>query len=215
MTRRIRPVTQRGFTIIELLIATAIFAVITIAITTAILQFTRQYYRGVIASNTQTTARTIIDDISRSIQFNGGELYELNTPTGTKGFCVGSSKRYSYALNTQVTRGGGSAALHQGHHALVSDTYPSCNTATPALGVASLANLTSPNARELLGQRMRVTKFEIRPSGGMYVVTVRVVYGDDDLLTSTTDPNMSCKSTAGSQFCAVSELSTTVKKRVN
>lgn len=199
---------QAGFTIIELLIATAIFAIIMIVITVAVLQFSRQYYKGVVSSSTQSTARTLIDDVTRAIQFNGGAVSVI-----PNGYCIGTAKRYSYALNRQVIDNSPDSAKHQGLHGLVSDTVSGCNTSTTALPVASLGSLTTPNARELLGQRMRLTKFDITNNSELYTITVRIVYGDDEVLTSTTDPNMSCKSNAGSQFCAVSELTTSVRKR--
>jgi hypothetical protein len=86
------------------------------------------------------------------------------------------------------------------------------------------------DARELLGERMRLSRFDIDPPvNGMYKITIRVVYGDDDLLCSpaaddcnsnTTSSNLTsndltCKLKAGSQFCSVSELSTTVRRRVD
>lgn len=203
--------TGAGFTIIELLIATAIFSVILLIITTAVLQFSKQYYKGVIASSTQGTARALIDDVARSIQFNGGGVSEF-----ANGYCIGTSKRYSYALNRQVIDNGPIAAQGQSRHGLVSDTITGCNTATGALpNMQNLATLPAgTNARELLGQRMRLAKFDIDGTNNNYTITVRVVYGDNDLLSNPTDPNMFCKPEAGSQFCAVSELSTTVRKRV-
>lgn len=207
---------QAGFTIIELLIATAVFSVILLVITTAVLQFTKQYYRGVVASSTQNVARTLIDDVSRSIEFNGGAVSPIS---GNTGYCIGSDKRYSYKLSRQVTDGGGDPAVHQGLHALVSDTVTGCNGSTPALNVTTLGSLSGgslQNPRELLGQHMRLAKFNITPVGSdLYTITVRVIYGDDDLLTSPTSPSATCLGTTGSQFCAVSELTTTVKKRVN
>lgn len=206
---------QGGFTIVELMIATAVFSILIVVITAAILQFTKQYYRGVIANRTQTTARNIMDDLTRSIQFNGGQVYELSD---NNGYCIGDTKRYSVARNRQVRTTGAVAARHQAAHGLVSDKVTVCNTSTSSLGVATLppALPTANNARELLGENMRVTKFTITSSGGFYVINLRVVYGDDDFLTTVADPNPNptCKSTSGSHFCAVAELTSTVKKRV-
>lgn len=222
---------QAGFTIIELLIATVVFSVILLIVTVSVIQFSKQYYKGIIAGSTQGAARTLIDDVSRAIQFNSGGISQLTS--GGSGWCIGTDKRYSYALNRQVIDTGAVAASHQGVHGLVSDTVSGCSTATPALGVAALGgNLTTPNARELLGQHMRLAKFDITGSADLYTITVRIIYGDDDLLCSPStagdcaDPNskagvnagksdLMCRSTAGSQYCAVSELSTTVTKRVN
>lgn len=198
---------KRGFTIIELMIATVVFSLVVLVITVAVMQFSRQYYRGVVASSTQGTARSIIDDVTRSIQFNKEGIYELREGSVIKGYCVGGVKRYSFEPFQQALGN---------RHSLVTDTVNAgCSTSTPPLDISAInAPLSTPNAREMVGERMRIAKFNITSSGGLYVVTVKVVYGDNDLLTSTTNADMQCKTGAGSQFCAVSELTTTVKKRV-
>ena len=71
---------------------------------------------------------------------------------------------------------------------------------------------------------MRLAKLTVTPesNNNLYDITVRIVYGDDDLVQSpahpgtpnASDPNMNCLAARGSQFCAVSELSTTVEKRL-
>ncbi len=231
---------QRGFTIIELLIATLVFSVILIVITTGVMRFSRQYYKGVISSATQDTARILVDDIARAIQFNGGNVAILTTnnlavppnPSAPPvGYCIGGSKRYSFALNRQIKSVNPDTTMHQSRHALVSDNISGCSTNTRALDTAALTTLTTPNARELLGEHMRLNKFSIKGSEGVYTINVKVVYGDDDLLcspsvpddcnadsglsTSLNNPDVTCRSMPGAQFCAVSELTTTVKKRVN
>ncbi len=233
MSRRVthrQMLAQAGFTIIELLIATLIFTIVMLVVTVAIIQFSKQYYKGIISSTTQGVARTLIDDVSRSIQFNGGDVTQLTI--GGEGYCIGSAKRYSYARNMQVMDVSPSSTDHQSRHGLVSDTYTSCTSGSPALGVTTLGSLTTPNARELLGQHMRLSKFDITGNNGVYTITARVVYGDDDLLCSpaandcagngpstaavlSNADDLTCRAIAGSQFCAASELSTIVKKRVN
>ena len=211
---RQQPTSRRsgGFTLIELLIATVVFSLVLLVITTSILQFSKQYYKGVVASSTQGVTRSLIDDVSQSLKFNGNYA----ALSGGNGYCVGTSKRYSFALNKQV-EDSGTLSAHQARHGLVSDTVANCNSATPALtfGASSAFPGSVVNSRELLGQHMRLAKFSItNPAEGMYIVTVRFIYGDDDLLTSATSPDANCKSTACSQFCATSELTTTVMKRV-
>jgi prepilin-type N-terminal cleavage/methylation domain-containing protein len=239
---------QAGFTIVELMIATVIFAVVLLVITAGILQFTRQYYRGIIASNTQNVARALVDDVARSLQFNAGGFEELtkvsaaDSTTNVKGYCVGDNKRYSFGQNWQVTPTR-TIAKHQGPHGLVSDDYTGCSSTTYADNVKGYTSKTFPaaydNPRELLGEHMRLSNFKIEALPGSvatYKITVRVVYGDDDLLCSPSLPaaaaggcdnngtpgaaidnstDLRCKAKAGSQFCAASELSTVVKKRVN
>jgi prepilin-type N-terminal cleavage/methylation domain-containing protein len=216
--KRARLNSQSGFTIIELMIATVVFTVILLVVTVAIIGFSRDYYHGVVLSDTQGTARAIADDVTRSIEFNGGDIVPLVSGGQVRGYCLGSSKRYSFESFQQVDDTP-NTSQHQGHHGLVSDSLPGCSNATAPINVKTINDLaslppTSTNARELLGQHMRLAKLTINPVGALYVVNVKVVYGDDDLVSSPTDPNMYCKSMAGSQFCAVSELTTTVKQRL-
>ncbi|HSH55662.1 MAG TPA: type II secretion system protein [Candidatus Limnocylindrales bacterium] len=250
---------QRGFTIIELLIATMIFSVILIAVSAAVLRFAKQYYKGVISNQTQSTARAIMDDISRSVQFNAGTVYILTSndisvpfasPTAPNppvfGYCIGDSKRYSFVENRQVSDTPDSTLL-QSRYGLVSDNITGCSTNTRAIKTTAMTrvdrNPAQPlvplnNPRELLGQHMRLNKLSIDEDDGVYAITVKVVYGDNDLLCSpsTTNPasgknsceeydpsntavyakdDLRCRLVSGAQFCAVSELSTSVKKRVN
>ncbi len=228
--------TQQGFTIIELMIATLVFTTILIVVTASVLRFTKQYYKGVIASQTQNTARAIMDDVVRSIQFNKGNVSILtkNDPTaspGIYGYCIGDSKRYSFLLNRQVEPAN-SAPNHQARFGLVSDTTSGCSTGTLARNTETLPSLPA-GGRELLGQHMRLNKFSITFTDDIYTINVKVIYGDDALLCSPsqasecspngvasnasleTKQDLTCRAMSGSQFCAVSELTTTVKKRVN
>jgi len=203
---------KSGFTIIELMIATLVFSVVMILITTGVLTFTKSYYRGLNQSSTQNAARTILENISQAIQFSGDAVtVPITANNGSQGFCVGN-QRYSYLLGGQLWDGTPDVAQHQVSHALVLDQSGSC-------GGASAQNLTGAGVTgtELLQPRMRLSKLDVTQiSGGLYRITVRVVFGDDDLLNNPTAANASCKvSISGSQYCAQSELSTIVKKRID
>ncbi len=219
---------QRGFTIIELLIATLVFALVLVLITVSILSFTKSYYRGINESATQTVARTITEGIAQAIQFSGNAVNPqiIPNPNGSNGFCIGN-QRYSYLLYWQLTDGTPDPAQNQSKHALVVDASSSC-TGSKAQDMRNGGVVGT----ELLSPRMRLAKLSIVQQGDPTVwrVTVRVVFGDNDLLCSpsvvgdcsnpnTTSPidkqDLSCKvAFAGSQYCAVSELSTVVKKRI-
>lgn len=199
---------QAGFTIVELMIATVVFSFILLMVSLSILELQRIYYKGINSSKTQEAARSIIQDVSQAIQFNGGQIIR-----GSDVHCVGN-RRYSYALGNKVEDG--AVALH----GVVVDNPATCNPGDSNLSASA------PNSLELLGNNMRVAKFEVEPQGpnNLYKVSVRVVFGDDDLLedavmadgTPGTDGVLDrCKSDrAGNQYCAVSELSTVVQQRV-
>jgi prepilin-type N-terminal cleavage/methylation domain-containing protein len=200
----------RGFTIVELMIATSVFAVVLLLCTYGLLEIGRAYYKGVTIARTQETARSITDSVVQALQFNGGEVV-----VGQPGWhCIGT-KRYSYAIDRQLT---------DTNHALVTDIpSSSCSSGTGALG---LTGALPAGSQELLAVRTRLARFDITPitaGDGTYRVTVRVVSGEDDLLEdrngdgtiTTADNPIACRlERAGSKYCAVSELTTVVQKRV-
>lgn len=214
---------QKGFTIIELLIATTVFSVMLLVATTGLVQIGRVYYKGITTSKTQEITRGIVNEIASSIQVGGkGDTDIAAGPalaTGEQAFCVGDV-RYSYALDRQVKADNN--LPDQGKHGIWLDIKKRSDpctalSLTPAIpGDAS----TDPDPealskrRELLGANMRVTQFTIaqpNPTNPNYVnVSVGVVYGDRDL-----SPGGQCVGgLSGGQFCATSALSTFVKKRL-
>ncbi len=215
---------QSGFTIIELLIATLVFSIILLLLSTGLIQIARIYYKGITTSRTQQTARTIMDSISRDIQFSGSSVPVTITSDGggKYHFCV-NNDRFTYQVNKQLAD---NPTGNQVAHVLIKDSPATCSSAGPA-------DLTAPvaGAVELMGNNMRLVNLQIStPSTSLYTVTVRVVAGDDSYICSptagdcssgVTDPHitnptdLTCKTlSTGSQFCAVSELQTTIQKRI-
>lgn len=197
---------QKGFTIIELLIATTVFSVILLIASAAIIQIGRVYYKGLISTKTQETARSVMENVSRDLQFSNSKALRVNEADGRKVYCIGDN-RYTYVLGTQVTNGA---------HGLVQDEAGNgCDPGDFSTG------------KELLGENMRLTRFDISSNDGnrTYQIGLGVAYGDSDLLTTysadglTLEGNLSdtlCRSgVVGSNFCATSILDTTVKRRLN
>ncbi len=207
---------QRGFTIIELLIAMSVFSLVLLIVTVSIMQISKVYYKGVTETNTQSTARSIMETISQAIQFNGGTV--TTTPgspvAGTSyAFCV-NNQQFSYRPGYQLVDG--TAGARQTPHALVQRTMAGCSDVAQNLGN------TTVTGRELLAPNMRLSKLVVQSLGNsLYKVQVRVEYGDEDLLWSPSGnpagalaPDAACRSGAGQQFCSVSELSAVVISRV-
>lgn len=198
---------QSGFTIIELLLATVVFSMVLLLITTGIIQFTNLYYKGVTVNSTQNTARSIMDTVSQAIQFSGGTITATNDtliPGVTGYMCVGTTE-FKYVLGKQL-EDSPNAAKDQVSNVMQQGSL------SGACGTGTLSSI-----KELMGPHMRLSDFSVQPVSGtdhMYTVKVTVTYGDDDLLNSPTGKTPSCKSGSGSQFCNVSSLSTTVEKRI-
>ena len=214
---------QRGFTLVELMIASTAFSLVLLIASSTAVQIGKLYYKGLIQSKTQETARNIADEITQSFQFGSGDLLMgANTttmptplPAGLQQMCVGDT-RYTYAINQRV-----------------SSTTTGVKAMRPYTG--GCANVTD-FGKELLGTNMRLLELNLNPpvyldaSRETLQVRVRIAYGDNDLFThyalnaGPTDPPLAlplpkdaeCRSgIAGSSFCAVSFLDNVVKKRLN
>ena len=207
---------QAGFTVLELMVATTIFAIVLMVLTVGVLSFSRDYFSSVTRSNTQTVARAIMDDIAKTIQF-GQTVPQSGVSGGTQVLCI-DNVEYLYTIGTQVSTVVDSAK-HQGKYGLVKRVPASaCGSSAPDI-TSGAAFFNSSTDKELLAKNMRLSDLSVTPAGtDTFTIRVRVAYGDDDLLgvTPTTSVwnTLSCKSGSGSQFCAVSDLSTTVQQRI-
>ncbi|NBU34262.1 hypothetical protein EB118_16100 [bacterium] len=233
-----------GFTIIELMFATTTFSVVLLLCLTGVIQIGRMYYKGLTTSQTQQTARSLLDELTQSIQLSGSNITAtrnlsggtapigpsiaaVTSPTtGTTGFfCIGTT-RYTYALDRQQdnTNDGLKKKIL---HAMWADEPGVCASVTNLTQYFTdfPVDLTQPtpssyNGRDVLADNMRLTRLAIQQlsDDSVWQVTLTVAYGDEDLLI--TDPNNStrriCQSTSlGGQFCAISELSTIVTRRLS
>lgn len=221
---------QQGFTIIELLVATAVFSVILLMASYALLQIGRTYFKGLTSTQTQEVARSIADDLSQAIKYSGSSepITQITTPLPESRICI-ENRRYSYRPGYQLVDGTPDPSLRQTKYAFYQDdTTSGCPS-------QDLSLATQPSGRELLGRNMRVANLKVtKNTTNLYEITVRVISGDDDLLcspsvsvaavndcdnpatsTSLGNNDLRCKnSRAGTQFCAVSELNTFIEKRV-
>ncbi len=188
-----RRLKTNGFTIIELLIATVVFSVVLLILTTAIIQFSRIYYKGNVASKTQETARSVMNSVSQDIQFGASVGTTSAADDQIRSIAI-AGNCYTYKLNTKVTSG--QHGMVQSKGTCPSGSFPSDGT-------------------ELLGENMQLAGLSITRVGAtnLYKVSVHVVYGDNDDFASS--DKKSCKAIIlGGQFCSVAELSTTVEKRL-
>lgn len=207
---------NRGFTIVELMIATTIFSVVLMVASIGVVAIGRMYYKSLTSTRVQETARSIMNDISSSLQFSDTDAVAsyLTNPDGTpseeKVRCFGPD-RYTYVINQKV---------EDGRHALYRDRRPSESECRP--------NDSFSSGTELLGDNMRLLQFDVSNSDP-FSVKIKIAFGDNDLLTNYPDDagpetspisgipfeDVNCKfGIAGSNFCAVSGLETTLTSRV-
>lgn len=245
-----------GFTIIELLIATIFFTVLLMVLTLSIIRINNTYFKDLTETQTQNVARAITDSIAHDIQFGAGSVsvptpldYQASSsfPAGTAdttGYAIctqGRTTRYSVMIGRELKD---NPTGNQVKNAVVVD-HPAGGCTAGAGGALPVVGGTfdmsaATNPTELLSPNMRVAYLTVNQptAGNIYVIRVRVVYGDDDLLydnfalgnwnpdgTLNNTNNVEkqpatdgildqCKVDAGSQFCNVAYLATYVQKRV-
>lgn len=218
---------ERGFTLVELMVATAVFSTLLLAVTAATLSIGRSYQRSMYASNTQAAASNIVDTLAQSVRFSKtATAVSGNAASGTATQCVGD-QQILYTYGRLV--GDVSSATASKYGVVIRPVTPGC-VVTPI----HTASPTLSGQKELLARGMRLSNLRITDQGaGAYQVLVRVVYGEDDLLCSDSvagsctpgsatltaaqlqqSRDLRCKPGRGSEFCAATELSTTVYKRL-
>ncbi len=189
---------SKGFTIIELLIATTVFSVILLIMTSGLIYIGKVYYRTVAQTKTQEASRSAIDQISQAIQFSGGSVI-----VGVDALCVGDTMFAKYP--DLIVDGGPNKGLLRG--SFTGD----CNRANLQAGAVQLI----PSGMFL---RQFNTVFDpLLPD--VYTIGIQVVSvpADEPIAAGGTSPlfdGVNCKLVAGSEFCATSKLETTIKKRL-
>lgn len=188
---------QKGFTIAELMAATTVFSVLLLIATFALLRIGQVYYKGLNTSRVQDITRTTLDEVTRTIQFSNGSVDHHEDGSGSEVYCIGGNRHFVFEEG--VVQQAGNEAVFSSYRGQASCT------------VAEVESLGDDN-RGLLGENMRILNFDITPNGdNSHLVTLSVAYGADDLLDL--DENR-CLVGYGSQFCAVSQLSTIVSNRL-
>ena len=187
-----------GFTIVELMIATSVFAVVLLVMSVSILQLSRLYFKGITSSETQDTARSLMNAVSQAIQLSPGSVIaptqdsannNLNPTAAGDYYLCADTQQFSYHFGQQVV---------DGKHGVVLQHIGGGCAAGPPLALSSLTTLPS-GATELLGDHMRLANLTVSQlSLTSYRIVVRVVYGDADLLCSTAVTDTSDAASCGS-----------------
>ena len=196
---------QPGFTIVELMMATAVFSVILLVGLTGFVQIGRAYYKGLTISQTNDTAQQILNDVSAQIRLSSSVSAVTQYSGNIYYQCIGNH-RYTFNLFNLVDPSNHDNISKFG---LLEDELPGNS------GCGNPYSMQAPlsNPAELLGNQMRLLNFSITPVGssGLYSVQVTVASGQDSALTDPTSPTAQCKlQLGGTQFCAVTTLSTIV-----
>ncbi len=210
---------SEGFTIIELMIATTIFAVIMIITTTAILGISKTYIQGLVESQNQNTTRRIISEISQDIQYNNqatiniGGIQHLNSTSPRGWFCIGQDV-YVVNLDHEIQ--------NSSDFALIRYSSSSCPSSQPAIisGLPPNGSYNKGSVEELLTSNQQLSRFSILYStNGYYSVSTTVAYGNDFMPGPAVAKNgliYECNTSSyGLNFCSISSLTNSVEPIIN
>lgn len=210
---------QRGFTIVELMIATTVLSVLLLMATVMISSIGNLYYKGVNQSRLQDTARTVANDVSQRLELQAGSS---TPPTTTKVYTFGSGNvtvnsicigttRYSYVIGKQIGSNGPTGNPVQIPHVLWRDTISGASCTPLNLTQASPAG-SGADGTELMMPGGSINVFTVNTASAPYDITLSVAFGDRSLLTGS-GVNTFCISAKGDQFCSTALVNTTATPR--
>jgi prepilin-type N-terminal cleavage/methylation domain-containing protein len=186
------------------------------------LQFTSQSIKapnydvdgnGVLESSYDIYNLLYPNQISSKSEVNLSDANTKPSVADTFYFCIGAS-RYSFVLNKKIE-------TSDDHAFWVDEPEVGCanavTMAAAAMGQTNPSDSTYParNGRELLDINMRITNLSISTkNNGLWIINLSVATGDSDLLLFT-NGRVTCEgSILSSEFCATSEISSNVSKRI-
>lgn len=190
---------QKGFTIIELMIATAVLSTILVTVTIVMLSIGNLYYKGVNQARVQDATRGVVDELSQRLELSSEQAIKA-VPQGANGvgaYCIDTT-RYTYVTNTQIgtpppESPNGTPAFQ---HVLWRDTISSSDTClaadltatNPSTGT-DVNNTDGQDGTELVAPNSRLIKFSINSNNttsasSPYTINVEMGYGENDLYCS-------------------------------
>jgi prepilin-type N-terminal cleavage/methylation domain-containing protein len=228
---------QNGFTILELMIATTILAVILLLASVVMIGIGNLYFKGL--TQVQTSTRAVVNDLVSQLQQSTQSVDSIVYDYGTnpkdgrdrylQAVCI-NAVRYTFVTNTKIGETGTSGATTGTfQHVLWRDSAASnfANNGT-FYGSCPAANLfaSNPSSGEFFGGADLVgpntllnplynggTNFPLVSSVSPYTISVSLDYGDYDLL-NLAGPNVTCNGGIGDKFCSTSSLTATVVQRI-
>jgi prepilin-type N-terminal cleavage/methylation domain-containing protein len=220
--KRVGRADSTGFTIIELLVATTVFSIVLMVILASFLQIGRMFYKGISVSNTQETARSVVESISDDMKLSQSFIPTANYNTTAKYFCVGDH-RYVYNIDhVKVGQGDVTGPQPVSPRGIIESTVNGCPPPSSAAGT---------NVQQLLGPDMQLNDFSVAcPTLNNCNIHIHIVfYGfDDSVFNSSSHPDDTSSdhsaaindadaycsgSLLSTQFCAVADIDSTVAMR--
>lgn len=166
---------QRGYSLSEVLVAVAIFALIILAALTAYDRSNKMFKQGVESSNMQQNTRVAFDKMVADLRMAGFDFDRDGIPAGS----VGGSNQYQQP-DEQFEYIGPSAIVIRGNFDYESEAAP----------CASSTSENCSNGRE--GPTYESTQFPVVTTGNDEIVAYALVPDSQTTIPSTCDPATNC-----------------------
>ena len=227
----VRKSNNKGFTLVELLLAMGVFSFVLMFCITIFIQINRLYFRGVNIARAQESSRNIVAELSSGLQSSEFSRVDFSLPVNaakrlkpvvvnaTKSvpqnyFCVGDTVYY-YKLGVRRNDlGAVSDPAMGGNHVLARWTDGNfCNALTGG-GSPNTDNFSIPsNAAELVDSNTYLHHFTVTPDR----IELTISYGDitqlENIDPSWDSPLVRCQGGSTVIYCGVSSLSTDIVRR--
>ena len=210
---RLRPKNNKGFTIIELLIASGVFSFFLLILLFSFIQISRMFYKGVNMSNTQEATRTIVSSLTDDIRFaqsNPSTIQSSAANANIKYFCV-ADHRYRFILGNQIGYTNTNPYNINSNFGFVRENVTGGCLDPGTTGAGGI----SP--QEILDNGMQLNWLSVGCNEARCFISTHVVFYSerDMLLPNYTDASAECSGAlAGSQYCATASYSATVLKSI-
>lgn len=203
---------ERGFTLIELMLALAFISFILVFAITTIIQVMRTYNKGLAVKDINQTARASLEDMSRYIRTTTpSKIKAVSQGGGNAGrTCLGG---VSYVWNEQNQNINRYTDNSRVIFARVNDLGGAlCDNSS-----GSYPNINKAEATELLRPSVWVQFVKITPEVGSALVGIDIQLSiADDVANPSLEysgENAICKPGSQGEFCAVANFKTTVVAR--
>lgn len=195
---------NKGFTIVELLIASMVFATVLLICMDGITRIAKAYIKNTSVSKTNEFVKSFSNDIAQQIKYSSFIPTTSSTSGGYK-ICV-NSIAYKITFNTTT-------------NAILKKTDTNCGN---FITNSTFFDSGSENFAPVGG---RVLKFSVTPSNNIWKVNIKIALAEPDLLVDSSNRQYNspgydyatakCRSPlSGNEFCSIIELNTSVSRRM-
>ena len=203
---------QRGFTIIELLLATSFFSFVMLFVLVGFVQINRAYVRGNTVKQVQNTARTAFETIVRDLRQTSNSNVLIADVSGEHKLCLGDGIRYAW--NEFETTGFSTESLQGASQPFT--LVRSERNFTDCTGVVLNDQVSSVIPTNIVVQSLNISCTSGGGgscASGSYNVELVVSTANNSGSLQQQGANATCRVGVGDQYCDVARFQTIVTTR--